>query len=204
MKTSTALQFLAGLTKVVRLVRSSKLTLGGELTTLYSFCSESNTQFNCTDGEDPEAGLVQATNGNFYGTTSKGGSNGTPYGTVFEITAAGKLTTLHSFCSTINHQGYCADGAVPIAGLVQATNGNFYGTTEVGGTNNDGTVFEITAAGKLTTLLSFNGTHGAQPYAALVQATNGNFYGTTLIGGDSNACPLMVVVRSSKSPPQAS
>ena len=73
-------------------------------------------------------------NGKFYGTTLSGGSNG--YGTVFEITVGGTLTTLHSFDGT--------DGEFPRAGLVQASNGNFYGTTLGGGSNDDGTVFEIT------------------------------------------------------------
>jgi len=148
-----------------------EITAAGRLTTLFSFES--------TDGAFPYAGLVQATNGNLYGTTTYGGANN--YGTVFEITPAGKLTTLFSFDST--------NGAYPYAGLVQAmtpsspTNGNFYGTTYEGGAKGDGTVFEITAAGKLTTLFSFDSTDGAHPYAALVQATNGNFYGAAYQGG---------------------
>jgi uncharacterized repeat protein (TIGR03803 family) len=152
-----------------------KITPRGKLTTLYSFCS----QANCTDGNDPVA-LVQATNGNLYGTTFYGGANN--YGTVFEITPAGKLTTLYSFCSQVD----CTDGEIPVS-LVQATNGNFYGTAGSGGANfTYGTVFEITPAGKLTTLYSFcsqaNCADGEYP-AALVQATNGNFYGTTAEGG---------------------
>jgi uncharacterized repeat protein (TIGR03803 family) len=118
---------------------------GGKLTTLYRFCF----QGNCTDGADPIAGLVQATSGNFYGTTYVGGTYGA--GMVFEITPVGKLTTLYRFCS----QGNCTDGADPQAGLVQAINGSFYGTTVGGGTYGEGTVFEITAGGRLTTLHSF-------------------------------------------------
>jgi uncharacterized repeat protein (TIGR03803 family) len=156
-----------------------KITPAGELTTLYSFCAETN----CTDGTYPYAGLAQATNGNFYGTTFLGGANDD--GTVFEITPGGKLTTVYSFCSKTG----CADGAGPDAGLVQATNGNLYGTTTSGGANDDGTVFEITLGAKLTTLHSFDGTDGAYPYARLVQATNGNFYGTTEYGG-ANSCIL--------------
>ena len=133
--------------------------------------------FDGTNGEDPDAGLVQGFNGNFYGTTYYGGAK--DYGTVFEITPGGTLTTLHSFENS--------DGASPNAGLVQATNGNLYGTTVYGGSDKCpsgcGTVFEITAAGKLTTLFSFDSTDGAYPYAGLVQATNGNFYGATLQGG---------------------
>jgi uncharacterized repeat protein (TIGR03803 family) len=129
--------------------------------------------FNGTDGSNSQAALVQATNGNFYGTTEKGGANG--HGTVFKITASGTLATLHSFDNT--------DGANPVAGLVQGTDGDFYGTTEEGGANGYGTVFKITRSGTLTTLHSFDGTDGEFPHGALVQATNGNFYGTTYAGG---------------------
>jgi uncharacterized repeat protein (TIGR03803 family) len=150
-----------------------KITQGGTLTTLYSFCS----QTMCTDGEVPFAGLVQAANGDLYGTTSNGPANG--QGTVFKITPGGTLTTLYNFCSQTN----CTDGRNPYAGLVQAANGDFYGTTFYGGANNNGTIFKITPTGTLTTLHRFNGTDGARPYAGLVQATNGDFYGTTVSGG---------------------
>jgi uncharacterized repeat protein (TIGR03803 family) len=157
-----------------------KITPGGTLTTLYSFCA----QTNCPDGYYPYAGLVQATNGNFYGITFDGGTNNG--GTVFKITPARKLTTLYRFCSPTD----CTDGDGPAAALVQATNGNFYGTTYFGGANtscNDGTgcgtVFKITPAGTLTVLHSFDATDGANPEAGLVQATNANFYGTTFDGG---------------------
>ena len=147
-----------------------KVTPTGTLTTLYSFCA----QPKCTDGAFPIAGLVLGTDGNFYGTTAYGGVNDD--GTVFKITSGGTLTTLHSFDLT-------DDGAYPYATLVQATNGNFYGTTSYGGANAYGTVFEITPGGTLTTLYSFDDTDGAYPEAALVQASNGNFYGTTFEGG---------------------
>jgi uncharacterized repeat protein (TIGR03803 family) len=149
-----------------------EITPTGTLTTLYSFCSLTN----CADGEGPNVGLVQAADGNFYGTTSQGGANAS--GTVFDITTTGALTTLYSFCSRAN----CADGVSPNA-LVQGTSGNFYGTTLNGTTFNDGTVFEITPTGTLTTLHGFNGSTGAVPVAALLQATNGDFYGTTYGGG---------------------
>jgi uncharacterized repeat protein (TIGR03803 family) len=164
-----------------------QITSGGTLTTLYSFCSQSD----CTDGFGPAAGLVQATNGDLYGTTTAGGANCVSddgCGTVFEITLAGTLTTLYSFCS----QAGCADGEFPYAGLVLATDGNFYGTTLYGGANSSvtrsaGTVFEITPAGYLTTLYSFCSQAGCidgeSPEGGLVQATNGNFYGTTALGG---------------------
>jgi uncharacterized repeat protein (TIGR03803 family) len=153
-----------------------KVTPSGNLTTLHNF--------NGSDGENPQAVLVQGTDGSFYGTTVVGGASGD--GTVFKITSGGKLTTLHSFDGS--------DGVYSYGGLVQATDGNFYGTTFGGGASNDGTVFKITAGGKLTTLHSFDLTDGHNPEAALVQATNGDFYGTTTGGGTFNAA------RSSKSP----
>jgi uncharacterized repeat protein (TIGR03803 family) len=150
-----------------------KITPSGTLTTLYNFCA----QTNCTDGANPYAGLVLGTDGNFYGTTYAGGANGTNVGTVFKITPSGTLTTLHSFDYT--------DGANPYAGLVQATDGNFYGTTSGGGANGLGTVFKITPGGTLRTLYSFAfGADGYSPEAGLVQATDGNFYGTTFYGGN--------------------
>jgi len=127
------------------------------------------------DGANPVAGLVQASDGNFYGTTHEGGTNG--YGTIFRITAAKVLTPLYSFTGG-------NDGANPYAGLVQASDGNLYGTTEYGGTNDAGVVFRITTSGALTPLYSFIGGHdGANPRGGLVQANDGNLYGTTENGG---------------------
>jgi len=158
-----------------------KITPGGTLTTLYSFCSQSG----CPDGLYPQAGLVQAANGIFYGTTSVGGANG--QGTVFEITSGGALTTLYSFCS----QTGCTDGYQPYAELIQAADGNFYGTTSLGGINGHGTVFKITSGGTLTTLYDFCSQNGCPdgdgPLTSLVQATDGDFYGTTSAGGASGA-----------------
>lgn len=153
-----------------------KITPSGALTTLYSFCGSGPP---CTDGNFPYTGqaLVQGRDGDFYGTTENGGTNyGT--GTVFKITPTGTLTTPYSFCALSN----CADGSGPWAGLVQASDGNFYGTTRGGGAYY-GTVFEITSTGTLTTLHSFDFSDGAYPVAALVQATNGVFYGTASNAG---------------------
>jgi len=155
-----------------------KITTGGTLTTLYSFCSQSG----CPDGSLPTATLVLGTDGNFYGTTSRGGTSNS--GTVFKITSGGALTTLYSFCS----QSGCADGAGPNGGLMQGTDGNLYGMTSSGGTSGLGTAFEITLAGSLTTLHSFGGTDGSGPNAGLVQAPSGKFYGTTQQGGSSSNC----------------
>ena len=145
-----------------------KISRKGKLTTLHSFGG--------ADGEFPFAGLLQAVDGNFYGTTSKGGANG--YGTVFKITSKGALTTLHSFDGN--------DGEFPSAGLIQASDGNFYGTAAVGG-NGNGTVFKVTPAGTLTVIYSFEGTDGIGPSSNLIQTTDGNFYLTTEFGG--NAVP---------------
>lgn len=154
-----------------------KITPGGILTTLYSFCALPN----CADGATP-SGLVQGIDGNFYGTT-EGGGNSTQNGVVFKITPEGALTTLYTFCSQTN----CADGGDAAPALIQATDGNFYGTAQLGGANSDGTVFKITPEGTLTTLYTFcsqpNCTDGSLPNSSLVQGANGNFYGTTEAGG---------------------
>ncbi len=149
-----------------------RITANGTFTLLHTF--------EGSDGGDPYASLVQATDGNFYGTTTSAGAHGA--GTIFKITASGTLTTLYNFCAG----GYpCADGEAPYAGLMQ-TDGNFYGTTQIGGTNNVGTVFQITPSGTLTTLHSFAVSDGAKPYAGVIQATDRNFYGTTYTGGNAS------------------
>ena len=161
-----------------------ELTPSGTLTTLYSFCS----QASCTDGNQPNAGVIQGIDGNFYGTTEYGGANQSAFGgigggTVFKLTPSGTLTTLYSFCGQAN----CIDGERLFAGVIEGTDGNFYGTTWEGGANNSGTVFELTPSGELTILHSFCSqagcTDGAYPYASLIQASDGNFYGTTFYAG---------------------
>ncbi len=128
---------------------------------------------------NPSASLIQATDGNFYGTTSSGGPSDS--GTVFRMTPSGTVTVLHAFA------GGTTDGAEPQAALIQATDGNFYGTTSSGGPSDNGTVFQMTPGGTVTVLHAFAGgtTDGANPTAALIQATDGNFYGTTSSGGTS-------------------
>jgi uncharacterized repeat protein (TIGR03803 family) len=139
-------------------------------TNLYSFGSYAN------DGQIPRAGLVQGSDGNFYGTTIEGGANGN-VGTVFRISASGSYTNLCSFSYS--------DGAYPRAVLVQGSDGNFYGTTDGGGANGGGTVFRVSPSGNYTNLYSF-GSHpndGIYPDAGLAQGSDGNFYGTTAVGG---------------------
>jgi uncharacterized repeat protein (TIGR03803 family) len=131
-----------------------------------------------TDGASPSYGsLIQASDGNLYGTTENGGAHSD--GTVFEITPGGVETVLYSFGSSAN------DGANPYAGLIQASDGNLYGVTFDGGTNSVGTVFKITTAGVETVLYSFGSVanDGANPYGRLIQGSDGNLYGTTERGG---------------------
>jgi uncharacterized repeat protein (TIGR03803 family) len=157
-----------------------KVTSSGQLTSLYSFCA----QASCADGGGPSAALVQDIEGNFHGTTTGGGANSNN-GTVFKITPQGALTTLYSFCSQAN----CTDGAKPDAPLVQADDGNLYGTTTSGGTNGWGSIFKVTPQGGVTTLYSFcsqaNCTDGASPPlgAGLIQGFDGYLYGVTGGGG---------------------
>jgi uncharacterized repeat protein (TIGR03803 family) len=159
---------------------------------------------NCNHDDFPVAGLVQGTDGNFYGTTEEGGtgafgggpSGGQFGGSVFKITpgVSGSLTTLYSFCT----QSGCTDGQAPMGALVQGADGNFYGTTAYGGTGTAcsngnpnllgcGTVFEITPSGTVTTLYSFctqsGCPDGQNPIAGLIEGSDGNFYGTTYDGG---------------------
>jgi uncharacterized repeat protein (TIGR03803 family) len=146
-----------------------RITTNGALTSLYSF---SGNVYGGTDGGNPYYGsLVQASDGNLYGTTEEGGTNGD--GTVFQITTNGAEAVLYSFTGG-------NDGRYAFGGLVQASDGNLYGTTGNGGTNGYGTVFRMTINGALTSLYSFTGGNdGGNPLAGLVQASDGNLYGTT-------------------------
>jgi uncharacterized repeat protein (TIGR03803 family) len=130
------------------------------------------------DGSSPVTGLIQGTDGNFYGTTSAGGTSNN--GTVFVVTPGGTETVLYSFAGG-------NDGANAQAGLIQGSDGNFYGTTASGGTDNLGTVFKITSGGTETVLHSFtaHATDGASPFGGLIEV-GGNFYGTTAFGGTTN------------------
>lgn len=167
----------------------------------YSFCASG---WPCADGINPQAGLILAPDGDFYGTSYYGGSQNA--GTIFALTPDGTLNTLYNFCSLAN----CADGFNPGA-LVQGHNGNFLGTTWNGGAVSKticpyecGTIFEVTAKGALTTLHDFCSRlgcpDGASPAQDLVIGSNGNLYGTTSGGGAGTvkAGTLYVLTSSSK------
>jgi len=148
-----------------------KLTHSGALTTLHAFSGGS-------DGTTPWSGLIEGSDGNFYGTTTNLSSAGN--GTVFKITPSGTLTTLAGFPGNPN-------GTKTEAGLVQGRDGNLYGTTYSGGAYYNGTVFRVTTSGSFTTLYSFTGgADGGSPEAALVQGSDGSLYGTTFFGGNPN------------------
>jgi len=150
-----------------------KITPSGELTTLYSFCA----QTNCTDGYNPY-GLALGDDGGLYGTTCNGGNNN--FGTVFKISTEGTPATLHSFSGS--------DGSCPEKNaLVQGPAGTFYGTTHSGGAHSSGTVFEMTPTGTLTTLYSFcsmpNCIDGGAPDGLVVGPDA--LYGFTGDGGEA-------------------
>jgi uncharacterized repeat protein (TIGR03803 family) len=165
-----------------------KITTNGSLITLHSFTG-------ANDGEGVLAGLVRGRDGNFYGTTSGGGTNGG--GTVFKITTNGALTTLYSFGTITNASGVPLDGGDAGAALVQGSDGTLYGTTAYGGTSSNGSVFAVNTDGTgFGTLYSFSPSstntsgfyeygNGGNPQAWLVQGSDGSFYGTTYAGGTS-------------------
>ncbi len=145
-------------------------TAAGTLNTLHSFES-----FGFDYGS--ASGLVEGTDGAFYGTTPEGGSTG--MGRIFKITSGGTLATLYSFGSAIQ------DGLVPLSGLVQASDGNFYGVTSQGGLYGFGTIYQMTPAGAVTIVHSFDSADGSSPSAQLFQAADGSLYGTTASGGSN-------------------
>lgn len=147
-----------------------QITPGGTLTPLHSFSG--------SDGAYPYGALAQGSDGNLYGTTSGKAPNGGGVlnsGTAFRISYSGAFTPLYFFTGV-------GDGAAPYGALVQASDGNFYGTC-TSGTNNFGTLFQLATNGALTTLETFNSGNGANPYSGLAQGIDGNLYGTTSSGG---------------------
>jgi uncharacterized repeat protein (TIGR03803 family) len=218
-----------------------KATSAGVLTVLHNFAVQGST----SDGCEPLAPPIQASNGDFYGTTSFCGANN--YGTVYKLTLAGAYSLLYSFQGPpndtllplglieadgdlwgvgngwiisgggifkitlagkeslvytfeANSDGEYTDGESPSANLIQGSNGDFYGTTEQGGTANEGTIFQLTAAGKETVLYSFpNQTDGAYPTLPLTQGPNGVLFGaaTDCAGGGCSQAGLFEITTKS-------
>ena len=144
----------------------------GTLTTLRAF--------DYTHGSNPQAGLIEASDGTLYGTTMNGGPSG--LGTIFSVDAAGVLTTIWAF----DQRFYSTHGGHPRGDLGQGRDGRIYGTTMNGGPKDAGTVFALNAAGNLITLHGFAASDGKSSYAALIQGPDGAFYGTTRFGGAHN------------------
>lgn len=153
------------------------------VTTIYNFAG------GTTSGANPwYVTLVQGTDGYLYGTTYNGGSKG--MGTAFKVSTSGSFVLLHSFVGGKN------DGANPTGGLTLGSNGNFYGTTQQGGASSQGVVYEMTTAGTVTVLHSFNSsTDGSFPWGPPILASDGNFYGTA--SGSKNDNGLVYKITTS-------
>ncbi|MGA2871213.1 MAG: choice-of-anchor tandem repeat GloVer-containing protein, partial [Verrucomicrobiota bacterium] len=151
---------------VLNVANPVEITAGVVFSNLYSFTGGD-------DGGNPN-GLIQNTNGLFYGTTQNGGNDFA--GTIFQITTNGSVTSLYSFTGG-------NDGANPFATLAQGPDGNFYGSAFQGGADDNGTVFRITTNGVLDTLVTFGITNGDLPFAGLTLGADTNFYGTSHQGG---------------------
>jgi|SRR5579863_1469889 len=149
-----------------------KLDKTGKETVLHRFSG------GASDGQFPEALLIQDSAGNLYGTTIQGDQYGE--GTVFKLDKAGHETILFVFDFT--------DGGEPFPGVISDAAGNLYGTTSVGGSCGYGTVFELDTAGTETVLHNFCGGDGAIPSSVLIWDDSGNLYGTTQEGGSSDVC----------------
>lgn len=160
----------------------------GEIESLVHFTSKGHIN----QGSGPIGALTLGTDGKFYGATKAGGEFNR--GTVFSMTAEGVLTTLTNFppADPVKH------GISPTGGLVLGNNGHFYGITQYGGANDQGTVFKITPAGELTTLHSFNPSFssGSQPHGSLVLHSNGYFYGIWSSGGRSGGGAIFRISHS--------
>ena len=137
--------------------------------------------FTGPDGSIPYASVLQASDGNFCGTTSAGGANSS--GTLFRMTPSGSFTTLHSF-----NQFILNDGSEPVGWLIQARDGNLYGTTAHGGVGRQGTIYRLTLDGSFRTIASFiYQLDGSNTQAGLFQTSNGIMYGDAPNGGIDGA-----------------
>jgi uncharacterized repeat protein (TIGR03803 family) len=137
--------------------------------------------FSFAEGANPESSLTQANDGSFWGATVNGGTGGD--GTVFKVTSTGALTVMHSFL------GGPTDGIYGQGGLIQASDGNFYGMTYLGGAHGNGAVYRITPTGAESLLYSFAGStaaDGAWATGSLVEDSNGDLYGMTSGGGNNS------------------
>ena len=167
-----------------------QMTSDGAFTVLHTFRGP--------DGAHPGGALIQANDGNFYGTTVQGGVDPVGgYGTVFQMTPDGTLTVLHGFAIGSD------DGEGPWAPLLQASDGNFYGTAAVSEviSSRRGTVFQITRDGAFSVVHTFSGPDGSGPFAGLMQGTDGNFYGTTSSGGDRGGAGVVFRLILTITPP---
>jgi uncharacterized repeat protein (TIGR03803 family) len=157
-----------------------RMTLGGEITTLYAFCPN----VGCADGQGP-TGIVEGSDGNFYGTTSVvPNSNGGYGGTIFSISPSGKFKLLHTFCSRAN----CMDGDFSFYPPILGSDGNLYGVTYTGGNQGGGLLYELTSSGTYRVLYNFcpkSGTCENEGPFIIVRDSEGNFFGTTAYGGSS-------------------
>lgn len=157
-----------------------RISKSGAINVVFTFGRDDGTV--AVDGVDPAAGLVLGADGNLYGTTSRNGLSGSPpvggLGTVFRITPAGALTTLHALRGD-------SDGAQPFAPLLLASDGNFYGTAVAGGPGGTGTIFRLTPAGTVSLVYGFrdDASDGGQLFSGLVEGPDGTLYGTTSSGG---------------------
>jgi uncharacterized repeat protein (TIGR03803 family) len=152
--------------------------------------------FNGTNGDLPQAGLIADAAGDLFGTAWEGGTYGD--GTVFEIFKTGSSysstpTVLTSFNST--------DGELPLSGLIMDAAGDLFGTTEEGGVNSDGTVFEIAKTGDSysstpAVLVSFNGSNGNSPQSSLITDAAGDLFGTTEAGGANGDGTVFEIVKT--------
>lgn len=164
------------------------ITYGITESVLYAFHPTTNIVENPQgDGAYPSGSLIQASDGNLYGMTSKGGANAA--GAVIKVAPNGTVSLLYSFQAL-------SDGANPNGSLVQAKDGNFYGMTANGGTNYTGTVFKLTPTGTESLLHSFGplqSPDGANPQGSLVQASDGNLYGMSDEGGMNDTGAIIKV-----------